>query len=78
MIPRKLAPFVFALISSGIMSFLVSGVATARNMGFIDGFVGLWMSAWIPAWALACPTLFLIAPSVRAFVGRNTRRNETP
>ena len=35
----------FSLILSGLMSLLVSGIATFRAVGFADGLPGLWASA---------------------------------
>ena len=71
MIPPRLAPFVVALIVSGIMSFLVSGIATVRALGPVDGFLGTWMSAWVIAWAVAFPTE---CPCSARFVERQVRR----
>lgn len=74
MIPKRLSPIVFGFIVSGIMSFLVSLVATVKAVGFIPGLFGLWMSAWLFAWAVACPTIILVGPVVRRFVERNTKK----
>lgn len=68
MIPRKLAPIAIALILSGVMSFLVSGIATLRAVGAIEGFLGLWMGAWSIAWAVAFPTLAIFRPLVTKMV----------
>lgn len=38
MIPARYAPLLFALILSGIMSFIVSGVATLKTIGLTPGF----------------------------------------
>ncbi|HNN08087.1 MAG TPA: DUF2798 domain-containing protein [Azospira sp.] len=52
----------FSLILSGLMSLLVSGIATFRAVGFTDGVVGLWASAWLTAWLFAFPAVMLVAP----------------
>ena len=70
MIPARFAPALFALFLSGMMSFLVSGVATWRAAGLVDGFGGLWISAWIPSWLVAFPTALLAAPLVRKIVAK--------
>ncbi|MGE5713491.1 MAG: DUF2798 domain-containing protein, partial [Betaproteobacteria bacterium] len=44
MIPKSFAPALFALILSGLMSFLVSGLSTFRATGWLPGFVGLWVA----------------------------------
>lgn len=68
MIPRKYAPVVFALILSGLMSLMVSGIATLRAVGPIPGFAGLWLGAWLTAWLLAFPLVLVIAPLARRAV----------
>ncbi len=73
MFPKRLAPVVFGFMLSGLMSFIVSLVATVRAAGLTDGFVALWMSAWLPSWLVAFPTVLLVAPAVRRFVERNTK-----
>ena len=74
MIPKRLAPILFGFLVSGFMSFLVSLVATVKAVGYIPGLFQLWMSAWIFAWAVAFPTILVVAPLVRRFVERNTRK----
>lgn len=74
MFSKRFAPVVFGLLLSGLMSFIVSLVATLRAAGLTDGFFLLWMSAWIPSWLVAFPTVLVVAPAVRRFVERNTRQ----
>jgi len=74
MIPKRLAPVVFGLIVSGLMSFLVSLVATIKAVGFVPDLKSLWLSAWVYAWAVAFPTILVVAPIVRRFVERNTSK----
>ena len=75
MVPRKYAPTLFGLILSGLMSFLVSGIATFRAAGPVAGFVGLWTSAWITAWLFAFPVVLLVAPRARRAVERLTAKS---
>ncbi|MEL6690439.1 MAG: DUF2798 domain-containing protein [Pseudomonadota bacterium] len=72
MIPPRLAPVVFGLILSGLMSFLVSGVSTYRALGMIEGFFGVWMGNWSFSWAVAFPTVLIVAPIARRIVARFT------
>lgn len=58
----------FALIMSGIMSFLVTGVTTFKVAGPVDGVFGMWMAAWALAWSVAFPTLLVGRPFVMRFV----------
>lgn len=62
MIPRRFEPALFGLLLTGAMSFLVSGVATARVEGFTAAFPGLWLGAWLPSWALAFPAVLVVSP----------------
>lgn len=75
MIPKKYGPMLFSFILSGLMSLLVSGIATFRAAGFVDGTSTLWASAWIAAWLVAFPAVMLVAPLtqkvVRALVAEN-------
>ncbi len=72
MIPRKFAPLLFGLILSGLMSLLVSGIATFRAAGPIPHFASLWASAWLTAWLFAFPIVLLVAPLTRKAVERLT------
>jgi hypothetical protein len=71
--PPRYAHYLFGLLLSGLMSFFVSGVATFRAIGAVDGFFGLWVSAWLPSWCVAFPTVLIAAPLVRRIVAAVTR-----
>ncbi|HEX5803973.1 MAG TPA: DUF2798 domain-containing protein [Azospira sp.] len=68
MIPKKYAPMLFSLILSGLMSLLVSGIATFRAIGLSDGIGSLWMTGWLTAWLVAFPTVMLVAPFTQRVV----------
>ncbi len=53
MFPAKLAPSLFGLILSGLMSLLVSGISAHRAVGLVDGYLPLWAGAWLTAWLFA-------------------------
>lgn len=72
MIPARFAPVVFGFILSGLMSCIVSAIATLRAVGLPPDFVALWMSSWVFAWAVAFPTVLVIAPITRKLVARLT------
>ncbi len=72
MIPARFAPILFGLILSGLMSLIVSGIATFRAAGLSEGFVGLWLGAWLASWIVAFPTVLVVAPFTRRLVGRIT------
>lgn len=67
--PARYAPVLFGFILSALMSFMVSGIATFRNFGLVDGFLGLWVSAWLPSWLIALPVVLVVAPVARRLVG---------
>ena len=67
--PARFAPALFGFILSALMSFLVSGIATFRNAGLVDGFLGIWVSAWLPSWLIAFPVVLIVAPVARRLVG---------
>ena len=73
MIPARFAPVLFGLILSGLMSLLVSGIATWRAVGLPADFVALWLSAWLNAWAVAFPAVLVVAPVTRRLVARLVR-----
>lgn len=73
MIPARFAPVVFGLILSGLMSLIVSGIATFRAAGPQEGFFDLWMGAWVSSWLVAFPTVLVVAPLARRLVARLTR-----
>jgi len=69
MIPKKFAPALFAVILSGNMSLLVSGISTYYAAGLIHNFAGLWVRSWLMAWGLAFPIVLVVAPLARRLVG---------
>ena len=73
MIPQKYAPILFGFILSGLMSCMVSGVATLRALGFSTDFGVNWMTSWLASWALAFPAVLIVAPITRKLVARLTR-----
>ena len=73
MISARLAPLLFGLVLSGLMSLLVSGVATFCNTGLIEGFFGLWVGAWLPSWFIAFPVVLVVAPVARRIVNTFVR-----
>ena len=73
MIPARYAPILFGFFLSGLMSSLVSGVATVRAVGLSDGVAGLWLGNWLSSWAVAFPAVLVVAPVTRHLVARLTR-----
>ena len=65
----KFAPVLFGFVLSALMSFVVSGIATFRNAGLVDGFLNIWIGAWLPSWLIAFPVVLVVAPVARRIVG---------
>ena len=63
-LPKWCAPYVIAFLLSGGMSLLVSGFATWRALGVVDGLLAIWMATWVQAWAIAFPTMVILRPWV--------------
>jgi hypothetical protein len=62
--------FALPLGTSFFMTFLVSGVATWRALGTVPELLGTWMASWMIAWAIAFPTMLIMMPRVRRWLGR--------
>ncbi|EQM78121.1 DUF2798 domain-containing protein [Stutzerimonas stutzeri] len=73
MIARRYAPLLFALLLSGFMSLMVSGISTLRATGPVPGFFELWISAWLAAWLFAFPAVLVVTPLARRAVERLVR-----
>lgn len=71
MIPSRFAPVAFGFVLSGLMSFLVSGIATWRHAGLLTGgFVDQWLAGWLASWPVAFPVVLVVAPVARRIVQR--------
>ncbi|MFT5507074.1 MAG: hypothetical protein ACI89J_000138 [Hyphomicrobiaceae bacterium] len=64
-LPAFFEPIVFGLLLSGLMSQVVSGIATWNALGFVADFTPRWLESWLFAWAVAFPSVLVIAPLVR-------------
>lgn len=63
----------FGFVLSYLMSLVVSGIATFRTAGLIEGFFGLWVGAWLPSWLVAFPIVLVVAPAARRIVNSLVR-----
>jgi len=70
MIPARFAPVLFGFILSGLMSCMVSGIATVRVLDADTALFGAWMTAWVFSWLVAFPTVLVVAPFTRRIVAR--------
>ncbi len=69
-LPAHCMRFALPLGTSFFMTFLVSGVATWRALGLVPGMIGTWMVSWMISWAVAFPTMLVMMPRVRRWLGR--------
>ncbi len=69
-LPARYATLIQPMILAAIMTFVVSGIATARALGVSPGFVSNWMTSWGISWLVAFPTMILALPPVRRLVGK--------
>ena len=59
------ARFIFPVIITAIIVFVVSAVVTFTNIGFRIDFVPRWLQAFITGWPVAAVTAFVAIPYVR-------------
>ena len=59
------AKYIFPVLITAIIVFVVSGVVTFTNIGFRHDFVARWLSAFIVGWPVAAVTAFIAIPFVR-------------
>ncbi len=64
-LPPSFEPIVLGLLLFGMMSLVVSGIATWNALGFISSFAPRWLASWLFAWVVAFPSVLVIAPLVR-------------
>lgn len=71
-IPSRFAPILFGALLSVIMVTIVSGFVLATTRGIHAGFLAQWVRSCLSTWPVAFVTVTLVAPKVRAVVGRLT------
>jgi hypothetical protein len=59
------AKFIFPVIITGLIVFVVSAVVTFTNIGFRVDFVPRWLKAFATGWPVAAVTAFIALPFVR-------------
>lgn len=71
-IPARFAPILFSAILSAIMVCIVSAFVLITTQGFHEGMLHQWLKSCAMTWPVAFPTVAIVAPLVRNFVGRIT------
>ena len=59
------ARFIFPIIISALIVFVVSGVVTFTNIGLRADFVPRWLKAFMTGWPMAAVLAFVAIPYVR-------------
>jgi hypothetical protein len=59
------ARFIFPVVITAIIVFIVSAVVTFFNIGLRPDFVPRWLSAFIVGWPVAALTAFFALPAAR-------------
>jgi hypothetical protein len=59
------AKFIFPILATGIVVFVVSCVVTFSNIGLRADFVGRWLSTFFIGWPSASITGLIAFPNVR-------------
>ena len=64
-LPARCHKYALPLGTSFFMTFLVTGVATYRVLGWDKAMIEMWFTSWMIAWAIAAPTMYFAMPLVR-------------
>ena len=59
-----------ALLMTGVLAFVLSGMLTALNVGLISGFANAWLRNDLTAWLVAFPLVAVLGPRLRTLVMR--------
>ena len=59
---RILAPVIFAFVMGVFMSMTVTFVSTYVKLGFVDGFVSIWMEYWVVAYPIVVASILVYRP----------------
>ena len=68
------ARFIFPVIMTGIIVFLVSFLVTFLNVGFPANFLALWRKAFFTGWPMAAVVAFFAVPLARKATERIVAR----
>jgi hypothetical protein len=68
----KGANALFAVIMVGMMTFIITGVNTFVNSGFVIR-ISAWMHNWIASYVIALPIMMTLSPPVRKLLARYTK-----
>jgi hypothetical protein len=64
------ARFIFPIVGTAIIVFVVSAVVTFFNIGWCADFLPRWLSAFLVGWPVAAVTAFAALPMARGITRR--------
>ena len=67
------ARFIFPVVMSAMMVFMVTLLVTIINLGLPPDFLRQWVKAFVLAWPVAAATAFFAIPVARRVTGRIVR-----
>lgn len=67
------ARFLFPVIMSGIMAFMMTALVTWLNLGFPHDYLPRWLTAFAIAWPCAAVSAFIAIPIARRGTGALVR-----
>ena len=59
------ARFIFPVLMSGVMAFMMTALVTWLNLGFPADFLARWIHAFVIAWPCAAISAFIAIPLAR-------------
>jgi hypothetical protein len=72
-LPKRFAPILTGFFLSGLMTLIISGIATFRNVGMAEDFTAKWSAAYLNGWVISFPAVLVVAPLVRKLVSLLTK-----
>jgi Protein of unknown function (DUF2798) len=73
-LPKHFAPILTGFLLSGLMTLIISAVATLRNVGLTEDFASKWLVAYLNGWVISFPTVLVVAPLVKKLVVNVTEK----
>lgn len=68
--PQNKFHLVFSVVMAALMVFIMTFIVTLANVGWVEGFMHLWLRAFSIAYGVAVPVIFFMAPVARKLTGR--------
>ncbi len=67
-IPKKFVPLVAGMLMALMMSWIMSGIVTAINLGIPENFLSLWGNAFVKVAPIAFVAVMVVRPIVEKLV----------